>query len=74
MIDISSYTIRLTHLPDSVEGVTAESPDGHYNIYINDKLTAERRADVLRHELKHIENDDFHNNDSIRVIEARADR
>ena len=75
MIEPWEYTVRyLDDLPLSVPGVVALSPDGHYNIYINAKLSRDGQREAIGHELEHIENDDFYNDDDIRTIEARADR
>ena len=33
--------------------------DDDYNIYINDKLNYEQQQEAYRHEMDHIENNDF---------------
>lgn len=66
-----SYTIRLVGMPDGIEGMITESPDGHINIYINDKLPREEQAEVAKHELLHWENGDLDSEESIRVVESR---
>ncbi len=41
-------------------------------IYINALYSIETQNKILHHELKHIENFDFDNFDSINIIEQRA--
>lgn len=61
--------IRLTKLPAAVDGFTSPSVDGCYNVYINQSLTVERRRRTLRHELDHIERDDFYLGRSLGEVE-----
>ena len=67
-----SYTIRLVGMPSGIEGMIAESPDGHINIYINDKLTQEKQAEVAKHELLHWENGDLDSQENIRAVESQS--
>ena len=66
-------TVRLIDLPVECNGMVSLSPDGHYNIYLNARLDHETQRKKFQHEVAHIENDDFFNDDPIEVIEARAD-
>ena len=75
MIDIvegRDYCVYLVHLPDRIKGAVRLCTDGFYSIYINDSLTSEERKATLNHELNHIRNDDFYNDDDIRIVERRA--
>lgn len=63
-------TIRLIKMPMGIEGMIAESPDGHINIYINDKLSREAQESVAEHELLHWENGDLDSQESIRAVES----
>lgn len=66
------YTVRLIDMPTVVGGTINESLDGHINIYINARLSHDGQHKAFDHEIKHWQNDDFHNDDDIRVVEARA--
>lgn len=69
---IDNIIIRLIDLPCTVKGVTIPHPDGTYNIYINDRYSIELQNEILKHELRHIENFDFDNFDNIKIVEKRA--
>lgn len=64
--------IRLYKLPSYVKGFTMLDDNGDYNIYINDALTHEARLEVLRHELDHIEDNDFYSGRNIEEAEGRS--
>ena len=66
-----SYTVRLVQMPLNVEGAMCESPDGHVNIYINNKLSNASQKEALDHEFDHWRRDDLHSADDIRAIESR---
>ena len=65
--------VRCVPLPVCVKGVTIPSDDDFYNIYINCTYSYEMQREILRHELKHVRNSDFHNFDDINIIEDRAE-
>lgn len=67
------YCVRYIDLPCSVNGVTVPDVDGFYNIYINSRLSLEKQAQALKHELTHIARDDFERADeSIYAVENMA--
>lgn len=53
------YCVRFVPLPISVHGVTAKDEDEFYNIYINANQSSEVQREAVKHELTHIERDDF---------------
>lgn len=65
--------VRLIDLPPGIGGAVMEDEDGNYNVYINSRHGHYAQLDNLDHEIAHIENDDLHNDDPIKVVEARAD-
>ena len=67
------YTVRLLDLPVDCGGMVSMSPDGHYSIFLNARLSHAMQQKKFKHEIAHITNDDFNNSDDIRTIEARAD-
>ena len=46
------------------------SPDGFASIYINDDLSPAEKRKTLKHELRHVERDDFYNGLPIDYIES----
>ena len=65
--------VRLIDLPPGIGGAVMEDEDGFVSIYVNARHGHYAQLDDLDHEIAHIENDDLHNDDSIEVVEARAD-
>lgn len=72
MSELENITVRYVSLPITVKGFISCSPDGEYNIFINSNYSEEMQQFILRHELRHIENDDFNSLERIEAIEKRA--
>ena len=51
--------VRLLSLPMTIRGVTVTDEEGDYNIYINSSHTPDQQKLVLKHEMTHIERNDF---------------
>ena len=66
--------VRLIDLPPGIGGAIMEDEDGFVSIYINSRHGYDAQLDDLDHELTHVLNDDLHNDDDIRTIEARANQ
>ena len=66
VIDEGDCSIRYIALPATVRALTARDRDGHYNIYINTRLSADQQQEALLHEMQHLLRDDF---DSARTFE-----
>ena len=49
------YFVRAIELPRHVAGVSTASPDGTYNIYVNELLPIELQWEAFLHELLHCE-------------------
>ena len=60
-------------MPLCSKGFVIYDDDDFANIYLNARYNRETNVQSTKHELKHIVNDDIHNTDDIRTIEARAD-
>ena len=69
MID-GDYIVRMVDFPGDIAGATRLSPDGFANIYINDWLSPQARRKAFDHEIRHINNDDFYNDEPIEKIEG----
>ena len=65
-------TVRIIDLPVTVRGLVAEDETGWPSIYLNARLSREMQRKVLRHELKHIADDDLYNTRSITEVERRG--
>ena len=61
---------RLIKMPPRIKGYTAIDDDGNYNIYLNEKLSAEQQRLTYLHEMTHIERGDW---DKKSVEEAEKD-
>ena len=64
--------VRIVDFPRDVGGVNGMvllDESGFYNIYLNARASWFQQRKALRHELDHIENDDFFNGKPIDEIE-----
>ncbi len=68
------YWVRLVEfLSMASSAVTVSNGDGTFTIYINTRFSPERRAEGLRHELRHLEEEHFYRDEyGICEIEAAA--
>ena len=60
---------RLKDLPYGMNAVTILDEDGDYNVYVNARLSYDGQLQVQRHEMVHIQRDDFYNSLSIEEAE-----
>lgn len=70
MIAPSGCSVRLIDLPYKVGGIVAFDADGFASIYLNARWSREQQRKALRHEIRHINNDDIFNGKSIQEIEV----
>lgn len=64
------YRVYMVNLPPSVRGAVRLDRDGFPSIYINSALSIDAQKAAFRHEMRHIENDDFYNSKTIQEIEG----
>lgn len=62
--------VRLIDLPPAVGGVVSEDETGFRNIYINARWGHFAQLKSLRHEIDHINEDDLHNEKTIKEAEG----
>ena len=65
-------TAKLFDMPARVRGYIKETcePDGdYYTIVLNSRLSHEQNCETYLHELKHMEEDDFHSERSVQETE-----
>ena len=55
-------------MPTRVKGHTVKNPDDSYSIFINARMNYEQRLKAYKHEIEHIECEDFQKN-SVQKIE-----
>ena len=67
-------TIRVVDdMPVASPGFVIYDETGHCNVYLNGRYNHESNMQTADHELRHIMNDDFFNDDDIHTVESRAD-
>ena len=64
------YFVYFESLPLPVRGVVTPNDDGTFSIYINSRLSEAKQREAFRHELGHIERDDFYNGEPLQKIEG----
>lgn len=68
----SNIFVRTIPLPIAVRAVTLPNDDGTFDIYINANLPDELQQKALSHELGHIHQDHFYNDDPVWLNEQEA--
>lgn len=53
------YFVYFMPMHGSIGGFVTPNPDGTFSVYLNSRLSRERNAKSLKHELNHIINLDF---------------
>ena len=69
MDDIFTY---LMDMPTTISGYTVRDRNGDYNVFLNSRLSYERRAIAYKHEVEHIQEGDFYKTESADLIEIHA--
>lgn len=60
---MTDYRVTLAKLPTSIRGYVFLEEDGVPRIVLNANLTREQNMRTMKHELKHIENDELNDPD-----------
>lgn len=68
---MNDIIVRHITLPTTIHGFTARDSEGDYNIYINDRIGYFQQAETYKHELKHINENNFGEHD-VQLIEGKA--
>lgn len=66
---MDEYYIRYIDMPSRTKGLTVEDADGFYSIYINAKISTYEQKEAIKHELTHIERNDFDKNKTLKQAE-----
>jgi len=64
------YYIRYIDMPSATKGMTIEDSDGFFNIYINASLSAAEQEEAIKHEIRHLERNDFDTKKSLLEAET----
>lgn len=65
--------VRYIKFPNKVPAATILDDNGDYNVYINSGICPEKQKFALKHELSHIENNHFYDDNSLDDDEYEAD-
>ena len=68
-LESADFFIYLTHFPAKVHSAVMPNPDGTFSMYLDETKSRFEQIPDYEHELDHIEDDDFYNDDDIRDIE-----
>lgn len=72
MMSEDEYRVYLVPFPGDIMGAVRLDAEGFPSIYINDKLSPEAKKRAFLHELRHIRNNDFYNDRTMKEIEAKT--
>lgn len=66
------YAVRMVNFPGDMHGCVRLTSDGSEfpNIYINDQLSPSARRKAFKHEMNHLEADDFYTEKPIEEVES----
>ena len=71
MIEGADYFVRVIDFPKDVNrvGFVLLNSDGTYSVYLNARASAYAQKKAMRHEYRHMANDDLYGDKDIRTIE-----
>ncbi len=69
---MGDYNIILKDMPTTVKAATVTNSDGTFTIIINSKLNYEQQCKSFQHEILHIINYDFEQENDISIMEYNA--
>ena len=73
LIDGADFFVRLIDFPTcACGGMVMPNDDGTFSVYINARTSADQQQRAYRHEVSHIEHDDFYRAACIAQIEEEA--
>ena len=61
------YFVYFIPMHGSIGGYVTPNPDGTFSVYLNSRLNRERNMKTMRHERRHMENDDFAKTDVAKI-------
>lgn len=71
---MGDYIIVFKDMPTRIKAATTRNEDDTYTIIVNSRLNYEQQYNSFKHELHHIQNCDFNNEQDISVLEYNTHR
>lgn len=68
--DEHNINVQILDFGNSIPAVVTINDDGSFSIFLNARLTYERRLEAYLHEIRHIQNQDFYSEMSVDELEA----
>ena len=68
--DDYNINVQILDFGNSVPAVVSINDDGSFSIFLNARLSYERRLEAYWHEMRHIQNQDFYGDMSVDEMEA----
>lgn len=65
----TDYFVYYDTFPYSIRGLVTTNDDGTYSIFLNNRYPLSVLRKTFRHEVRHIENEDFYNGIPIETVE-----
>lgn len=69
IIQGADYNVIYRDIPCDVGGMVHENEDGTYTVILNSRMTRERQEAAARHEIRHMNGNDFNSGMSADEIE-----
>ena len=69
---MDAMIIRTIELPWGVKGLTVKDEEGDFNVYINIRLSEDKRIEAFEHELDHIKRGHFYDQKPVFVKELET--
>lgn len=66
---LSEVNVQIIDFGNSVPATVTINEDGSFSIFLNARLSYERRLEAYMHELRHIESNDFNSRETVEEIE-----
>ena len=69
LIENADYFVRYKELPKGIHAFVMPNDDSTFSVYIDPRRSYDQQREDYRHEVKHIENNDFYNGEPIQLVE-----
>jgi len=68
--DDYNINVQILDFGNSIPAVVTINDDGNFSIFLNARLTYEKRLEAYWHEIRHIQNQDFYSEMSVDELET----
>lgn len=69
-LDSDYINVQILDFGNSIPAVVTINDDGSFSIFLNARLTYEKRLEAYWHEIRHIQNQDFYSEMSVDGLET----